>query len=152
VSVTAIDEQPTTTVDEREALAIRLAEEMEAESTQQRRRRVIQGPGGRQETSAWLRFTGWHVHLAGFDRGEILLTIRPAAGDAAEDGLADLTIEEDREAPGLAAACRSTRRLIRRAFQTARPEIVGRPALEAVNRRETGVSSNERPFYAEQKV
>jgi hypothetical protein len=33
-----------------------------------------------------------------------------------------------------------------------RPEIIGRPALEAVNRRETGERSNERPFYTEQKV
>ena len=82
----------------------------------------------------------------------MLLTIRPALGEAPEDGLADLTIEEEGEVPGLAAACRSTRRLIRRAFQTARPENVGRPALEAVNRRETGERSNERPFYAEQKV
>jgi len=84
----------------------------------------------------------------------MLLTIRPAAGEAAEEGLADVTVgEEEREdSAGLAAASRATRRLIRRAFKTARPGEVGRPALEAVNRRETGERSNEKPFYAGQKV
>jgi hypothetical protein len=104
--------------------------------------------------SPWLRFIAWHTHLEGFDRSEMLLTIRPAAGEAAEEGLADVTVgEEEREDSfELAAASRATRRLIRRAFNTARPGTVGRPALEAVNRRETGERSNEKPFYAEQKV
>jgi hypothetical protein len=136
------------------ALADRLLTQREAVSSQQRQRRTIQGEGGRQEVSPWLRFVAWHVHLAGFDRGEMLLTIRPAAGEAAEEGLADVTVgEEEREdSAGLAAASRATRRLIRRAFKTARPGEVGRPALEAVNRRETGERSNEKPFYAGQKV
>jgi hypothetical protein len=42
--------------------------------------------------------------------------------------------------------------LIRQAFKTARPGEVGRLALEAINRRETGERSNEKPFYAGQKV
>jgi hypothetical protein len=42
--------------------------------------------------------------------------------------------------------------LIRHAFKMARPGKVGRPALEAVNRRETGERSNEKLFYARQKV
>jgi hypothetical protein len=57
VNTTAVNKQSTTTVSGREALAIRLANEMEAESVQQQQQRVIQGPGGRQETSPWLRFT-----------------------------------------------------------------------------------------------
>ena len=61
----------------------RLLTQREADSSQQRQRRMIQGEGGRQEVSPWLRFVAWHVHLAGFDRGEMLLTIRPAAGEAA---------------------------------------------------------------------
>ena len=132
----------------------RLLTQREADGGQRRQRRTIQGEGGRQEVSPWLRFVAWHVHLAGFDRGEMLLTIRPAAGEAAEEGLVDVTVgEEEREdSAGLAAASRATRRLIRRAFKTARPGEVGRPALEAVNRRETGERSNEKPFYAGQKV
>ena len=84
----------------------------------------------------------------------MLLTIQPAAGEAAEEGLADVTVgEEEREdSVELAAASRATRRLIRQAFKTARPGKVGRPALEVVNRRETGERSNEKPFYAGQKV
>ena len=126
----------------------------EAEHGREQQRRTIQGEGSRQETSPWLRFVAWHVHLAGFDRGEMLLTIRPAAGEALEEGLADVTVgEEEREdSAGLAAASRATRRLIRHAFETVRPGEVGRPALEAVNRRETGERSNEKPFYAGQKV
>jgi hypothetical protein len=76
--------------------------------------------------SPWLQFVAWHVHLAGFDRSEMLLTIRPAAGEAAEEGLVDITVgEEEREdSAGLAAASRATRRLIRQAFKTARPTLV----------------------------
>jgi hypothetical protein len=104
--------------------------------------------------SPWLRFVAWHVHLVGFDCGEMLLTIRLAAGEAAEEGLADVTVgeEEKEDSAGLAAASRATRWLIRRAFKTARPGKVGRPALEAVNKRETGERSNEKLFYARQKV
>lgn len=92
--------------------------------------------------------------MTGFDRGEMLLTIRPAAGEAAEEGLANVKVaEEERgDSAELAAATRATRRLIRQAFKTASPGEVGRPALEAVNRRETGERSNEKPFHAGQKV
>ncbi|KAF1828019.1 hypothetical protein BDW02DRAFT_513530, partial [Decorospora gaudefroyi] len=44
------------------------------------------------------------------------------------------------------------RRLVRQAFQTSRPEVVGRPALELIERRETGAESNEKPFYYNQKA
>jgi hypothetical protein len=100
--------------------------------------------------SPWLRFVAWHVYLAGFDRGEMLSTIRLAVGEAVEEGLADVIVgEEEREdSARLAAVSRAIRRLIRRAFETARPGEVGRPALEAVNRREIGKRSNEKPFYA----
>jgi hypothetical protein len=84
----------------------------------------------------------------------MLLTIRPAAGKAAEEELADVTVEEEEkeDSAGLAVASRATCWLIRHAFKTARPGEVGRPALEAVNRRETGERSNKKPFYARQKV
>jgi hypothetical protein len=64
------------------------------------------------------------------------LTIRPAVGEAVEEGLVDVTVgEEEREdSARLVAASRATRWLIRRAFKTARPGEVGRLALEAVNR------------------
>ena len=53
---------------------------------------------------------------------------------------------------GLIAASRTTRRVIRQALQTCDPHVVGRSALEYVNRRETGEKTNEKPFYARQKV
>jgi hypothetical protein len=130
----------------------RLLTQREADKNQQRQRQTIQGEGGRQEVSPWLQFVAWHVHLAGFDRAEMLSTVRPPAGEAVEEGLADATagVEEDEgeDSAGLAAASRAIRRLIRRAFKTAKPAEVGRPALEAVSRRETGERSNEKPFYA----
>jgi hypothetical protein len=84
----------------------------------------------------------------------MLLTIRLAAGEVAEEGLVDVIVgeEERKDSAGLVAASRATRRLIRHAFKIARPGKVGRLALEAVNRRETGERSNEKPFYARQKV
>jgi hypothetical protein len=127
-----------------------LLTQREADNNQQRQRRTIQGEGGRQEVSPWLQFVVWHIYLVGFNRSEMLLTIRPAAGEAVEEGLADVTKEEEERegSVGLAAASRTIRRLIRRAFKIARPDKVGRPALEAVNRRETGDRLNEKPFYA----
>jgi hypothetical protein len=65
----------------------RLLTQREAEGIQQRQRRAIQGEEGRQEVSPWLRFVAWHVHLAVFNRGEMLLTIRPAAGEATRNRL-----------------------------------------------------------------
>jgi hypothetical protein len=101
-----------------------------------------------------LRFVVWYIHLAGFDHGEILLTIRLAAGKAVEEGLVDVVVgeEEEEDSAGLAAASKATRWLIRQAFKTARPGEVGRLVLEAVNRREIGERSNKKPFYAGQKV
>jgi hypothetical protein len=101
-----------------------------------------------------LQYVVWHVHLAVFDRSEMLLTIRSVAGEVAEEGFAGVIEEEEgrEDSIRLAAVSRAIRRLIRRAFKIAKPGEVGRPASETVNRRETGERSNEKPFYAKQKV
>ena len=52
----------------------------------------------------------------------------------------------------LDAACQATVLLIRRSFDICRPEIVGRSALEYVNRREVGALNSNRLFYGKQKV
>jgi hypothetical protein len=137
---------------ELEQHADQLIEEREAAIKSLRQHQIIDGSLDRLEPTPWLRFTAWHQHLAGFDREQLLLSIRPADDEASEASLASLTIEEDGEVEGLGKACRATRRLIRQAFSIARVHIVGRAALEAVNCRETGAKSNERPFYAEQQV
>jgi hypothetical protein len=46
----------------------------------------------------------------------------------------------------------ASQRLIRKAMTTCQPSIVGRSALEFVNRREVGEGKNERPFYAKHKA
>jgi hypothetical protein len=70
----------------------------------------------------------------------MLLTIRPVVGEAVEEGLVDVIVgdKEREDSVELVATSRAIRRLIRRAFKTARLGEVGRLALEAVNRRETG--------------
>jgi hypothetical protein len=60
--------------------------------------------------------------------------------------------DSNKRDPALVLVCKIWRRLIRKAFDNCRPEVVGRPALELIERRETGAESNEKPFYAGQKV
>jgi hypothetical protein len=44
------------------------------------------------------------------------------------------------------------RSLIQKAFESSQASVVGRPALEIIERRETGASSNKSPFYTSHKV
>ena len=60
--------------------------------------------------------------------------------------------EQEQEDRGLTQACVASQRLIRRAMNTCQPSIVGRSALEFVNRREVGEGKNEKPFYAKHKA
>jgi hypothetical protein len=60
--------------------------------------------------------------------------------------------EQEEEDRGLAYTCVVSQRLIRRAIATYQPSIMGRSALEFVNRREVGEGKNERPFYAKHKA
>jgi hypothetical protein len=98
----------------------------EAEDNKQLQRRTIQGEGCRQEASPWLQFVAWHVHLARFGCGEILLTTRPPTGEPAEEGLADVMVrkEEREDSARMAAASRATCRLIRRALKTVARETL----------------------------
>jgi len=140
-------------------LTERAYERAKREKSEQKQKRQIEGAANRFQPNAWLDFTGWDNHLAGFEKASILLTIKPAADEVAGEDKGqsqdqDEEEDEEREARdrGLAVACRATVRLIRKAISISKPDIVGRTALEYVNRRETGESKNERPFYAGQKV
>lgn len=104
--------------------------------------------GNRYLANSWIKFTGWPTHLQGFSRQELLRFRRPANGEREKEE-DEVETEEER---GLGEACNAMRRLIRKAFRTSRPEVVGRSALEFINRRETGARTNEVPFYSEQKV
>ncbi|KAL9628824.1 MAG: hypothetical protein Q9204_005638 [Flavoplaca sp. TL-2023a] len=106
--------------------------------------RAVENNDIRSVPNAWLAFTGWPSHLSQFqDKEQIIQYIQP-------------TKEVENEIPeqdvGLEDACRGTRRMIRTAFSICKPNIVGKTALESVNRRETGTESNDRPFYAGQQV
>ncbi len=56
----------------------------------------------------------------------------------------------DKYKPELWRAYQVTVRAIRQAQKVYQPEIIGYPALEFINRRETGQVSNEKSFYAGQ--
>ena len=93
--------------------------------------------------------------MAGFQRDDLLATIRPkpevdevGIGRVEEESEADSEDEDNEEE--LEQACQATRRLIRRAFAVYKLSIIGRPALEYVNRREVGAANNEKLFYGEQ--
>jgi hypothetical protein len=91
----------------------------------------------RVKVDPWLELTAWVPHLKGFSRVSLL--------EARE-------IPDNNKECELGTACKAMRRVIRKAFQSCRFEIVGRHTLELIERRETGAPSNEKPFYARQRV
>ena len=143
-----------------------LFEQWTKEREEQKKKKMIKDKSIRNEASPWLSFTRWDSHLAGFEREAVLMTIRPAEdemedkeeindqrwGHQIQDNNNDEIRHDEDEDEGLAVACRATRRLIRKSMAVCQPEIVSRSALEFVNRRETGESRNEKPFYGNQKV
>jgi superfamily II DNA/RNA helicase len=91
----------------------------------------------RVKADVWLELTAWVPHLQGCSRTSLLEAREPPEGS------------EEQE---LSVACRAMRRVIRKAFRSCRFEVVGRHTLELIERRETGAPSNEKPFYARQRV
>lgn len=104
--------------------------------------------GRRQVPNPWLELTGWVPHLKGIMREELLCARLPPEDQAA--GSRQDVHNEDEAA--LVKACHAMQRLVQKAFRASRPEVVGRPALELIERRETGAESNEKPFYSHQKL
>lgn len=114
-----------------------------AEVKEANKRRAIEADSNRYVANAWLKRTGWAKHLAGLDREQLVALLQPPNRE-------EKIGEEDKIEEGLMEACQATQRLIKKAHQCCRPEIVGLASLEYVNRRETGQKSSEKPFYAEQ--
>jgi hypothetical protein len=130
----------------------RLAEEIEESMMKKRKEREIQGNGSRYLPNPWLDFVGWDEHLKGFKRSE-MLEMTEASKEKRQDGEEqEQEQEQEQEDRGLAYACVASQELIRRAMNICRPSIIGRSALEFVNRREVGEGNNERPFYAKHKA
>ncbi|KAK1046048.1 hypothetical protein LTR74_018028 [Friedmanniomyces endolithicus] len=130
-----------------------------------RAKRKIEASTSQYDANPWLRFTQWPQHLAGFQREHLLAAIsadrigggnksdsQEGSRDDSNSSSTNSSTDSDDDEDDLAEACIATRRLIRTAFATCRPTIVGRAALEFVNRRETGGVNNEKPFYTEQQV
>lgn len=91
----------------------------------------------RVKADVWLELTAWVPHLKGCSRASLL--------EARE-------LPEANKEHELSVACKAMRRVIRNAFRNCRSEVVGRYTLELIERRETGAPSNEKPFYARQRV
>jgi hypothetical protein len=103
------------------------------EKRQALREQAIIRESHRVNADAWLDLTAWVPHLTGCSRA-LLLGARQ--------------LPEAKHEHGLNVACKAMRRVIRKAFQNCRFEVVGRHTLELIERRETGAPSNEKPFYA----
>ncbi len=123
----------------------------------------MEGNTNRFIANPWLEFTGWEEHIWKCVRQELIDSIQPAAGEEPEEQQGQQQRQRWRQQQldqfverkgdeGLADACKATRRLIRQAFQICRSNVIGRSALEYINRQEVGERSNERPFYAKHKV
>ena len=138
-----------------EAHADRLIRAQEATIIEEvRQRRTIDGSLDRLEPTPWLRFTAWHQHLAGFDRGQLLLSIRPTDDEREEDvgRVGQLDHRGRRRGSRFGASMPGHPSVDRASAEHGRVHIFSRTALEAAHRRECGVASNERPCYARQKV
>lgn len=102
----------------------------------------------RVQADPWLELTGWIPHLQGVSRAALVRAVQPADGDMHVRSKEEVPADD----PALRDVCKAMQRLIQKAFASSRAEVVGRLALEIIERRETGAESNERPFYARQQV
>jgi superfamily II DNA helicase RecQ len=105
----------------------------------------IQPNNHRYEFHQWLKRAGWAQHLSQYEPAELveMVEVPQREGDPKSDAAGECE-------PELWRACQVTVRAIRQAQKVCHPQIVGYPALEFINRRETGQVSNEKPFYAGQ--
>lgn len=172
---TSVEASQMSTSDERNQRASQLGQDILDNYIQdirdQEEQRRIEGSTSRYMPNPWLDFVGWEDHLKGFERRKLLNTIKPVAGEEVErqerqissqirsgetqdtgDTEEESNTEDEQNDNGLVEASRATRRLIKKAIAKCKPNIVGRSALEYVNRRETGAAKNEKPFYSGQRV
>ena len=98
--------------------------------------------GSRTETNPWVTLSQWIPHLQGSDFRR-LTDARRMPESEPENPAAD---ERDDDEKALALACKSATRVVEKAFAICTPDKAGRLALEAIETRETGAQSNEKPF------
>lgn len=104
--------------------------------------------GSRVQADPWVELTEWIPHLQDVSRASLLQARQPVEAETDDYGARGMADND----PMLRNVCKAMQRLIRKAFDSCRPEVVGRLTLEIIERRETGAESNERPFYAKHKV
>ena len=123
----------------------------------QRAKQMVDGDIRRRyEPNPWLEHTMWERHVGRYRAWAVKMireSVEPIseANEERRQPIGEANVGVDSE-DGLRIACKATALLIRQSYQASRIEIVGRPAMQYINRRETGASSNDRPFYAKQKV
>ncbi|KAK3900669.1 hypothetical protein C8A05DRAFT_45527 [Staphylotrichum tortipilum] len=102
----------------------------------------------RLSANMWVRRTGWPRHLRGFDRTWLTTTTRrPAAAVEEDQGEDDEGSDQEvgqEEAAGSEAALAVTLLAVERV-------VVGSAAVNFIERREAGGTTNEKPFNAAQK-
>jgi len=94
----------------------------------------IQADTNRFEANPWLNRTGWAKHLKGLDREWLVTLIR----------------KPEKNERALRKLCQAVEMVIWKAQQASRASIVGRAAMNYINRREMGNNTNEKPFNASQ--
>ncbi|TIA28291.1 hypothetical protein D6C78_10812 [Aureobasidium pullulans] len=135
--------------------ADQMLREMDQELEEAKKERDIQSNRSRYMANPWLDFVGWDDHLQKFKSEVMLKYVWPTRQEMTVEEEAAAGVQQESEAiedEGLLYACYATKRLIKTAMATCEPNIVGRSALEYVNRREVGESKNEKPFYAKHKA
>lgn len=94
----------------------------------------IEADQDRFQFNAWLDRAGWAKHLKGFDRSWLLTAVeKPKPTEKA-----------------LKRVCWALQMVIYKAQQSSRPTVVGMAAMNYINRRELGSTTNEKPFNARQ--
>lgn len=116
-----------------------------------RRQKPI-GDGEHHYTAnAWLDRTGWEHHLQNYTRAQLPELIRLPEREQLVNREGDEEKEKSRvEELRLWRACRMTAKMISRAQSVCHPSKMGLSALQLLNCREIGQSSNEKPFYGRQ--
>ncbi|KAK4171534.1 hypothetical protein QBC36DRAFT_199118, partial [Triangularia setosa] len=122
----------------------------------ERKAAAIIGEQSRFSANMWIRRTGWPRHLRGFDREWLAAIAQPRGPENPEERTRGNGEGEGEGKPAasddaLARVLLAVERVIWRAQQASRVDVVGSAAINYISRREAGGDSNEKPFHAEQK-
>lgn len=126
----------------------KLAQVLEDRMLESRLERNFRESSNRYLPNPWLEFVGWDRHLKAFAKTSLLEMIQLPELEPKPESR-----ETERQNNRLLKmACTANQNLIRKAMAICDSSIVGRSALEFVNRRETGQETSERPFYSQHKA